>query len=57
MEIILWNESMMEIFLYSYYPKLLPSYKNRFMIMKIDFMKYIFYIIMVVFMLIWILFA
>lgn len=39
---ILWNESMMEIFLYSYYPKLLPSYKKLdLMIMKIDFMKYI----------------
>ena len=39
---ILWNESMMEIFLYSYYPKLLSSYKKLdLMIMKIDFMKYI----------------
>ena len=33
---------MMEIFLYSYYPNLLPSYKKLdLMIMKIDFMKYI----------------
>jgi mannosyltransferase OCH1-like enzyme len=39
---ILWNSSMMDTFLYSYYPDILPLYQNLdLMIMKIDFMKYI----------------
>jgi mannosyltransferase OCH1-like enzyme len=39
---ILWNSNMINIFLFSFYPKLLPHYKNLdLMIMKIDFIKYI----------------
>jgi len=39
---ILWNSSMIDIFLYTYYPNLLPIYKSfNLMILKIDFIKYV----------------
>jgi len=39
---ILWNSNMIDIFLYTYYPNLLPVYKQfNLMILKIDFIKYV----------------
>ena len=39
---ILWNSAMIDTFLFSYYPDLLPYYKKfDLMIMKIDFIKYV----------------
>ena len=39
---ILWNSEMIDIFLYTNYPELLPIYKRfNLMILKIDFIKYV----------------